>query len=110
MSRIKSRVSFSAWLRGGEIEPKNKVIEGSPCGPKKLEDSLGEACETDEECKSGETCGIEKTGVTYGRHLEGCLITLPVAAFRGGADYCPLTGTLLWPAHLFCHFLHRVLG
>ena len=66
-----------AWLRGvrGEIEPNEKVITGTPCGPKKLEDSLGEAWETDEECKSGETCGIEKTGVTYGRHLEGCVIT-----------------------------------
>ena len=77
MSRIKSRISFSAWLRGGwgEIEPKNKVIKGSPCGPKKLEDSLGETWVTDEECNSGETGGIEKTGVTYGRRLEGCVIT-----------------------------------
>ena len=32
----------------------------------------------------------------------------PVAAFGGGADNCSLTGTLLWPAHLVCHFLHRV--
>ena len=30
---------------------------------------------TDEECNSDETGGIEKTGVTYGRHLEGCVIT-----------------------------------
>ena len=76
MSRIKKRVSFSAWLRRrGEIEPKNKVIEGTPCGPKKLEDSLGETWVTDEECNSGETAGIEKTGVKYGRRLEGCVIT-----------------------------------
>ena len=30
---------------------------------------------TDEECNSDETGGIEKTGVTYGRRLEGCVIT-----------------------------------
>ena len=35
-------------------------------------------------------------------------LCVPVAAFGGGADNCSLTGTLLWPAHLFCNFLHRV--
>ena len=31
-------------------------------------------------------------------------------SFWGGADNCSLTGLLIWPAHLFRHFLRRVLG
>ena len=30
-------------------------------------------------------------------------------SFWGGAENCSLTGKLLWPAHLFRHFLRRVL-
>ena len=29
-------------------------------------------------------------------------------SFWGGAENCSLTGKLLWPAHLFRHFLRRV--
>ena len=31
-------------------------------------------------------------------------------SFWGGAENCSLTGKLLWPAHLFRHFLRRVQG
>ena len=31
-------------------------------------------------------------------------------SFWGGAENCSLTGKLLWPAHLFCHFGRRVLS